>query len=74
MTLEPGDASPDLIRLRRWEDSGALWQVILRDTNGVEIALLTCDAGEEMGRLRTTAADVLEHVGDRRRSDDTDLH
>ena len=65
--------SGDLARLRRWEDSGALWQVMLRDANGVEIALLTCDAGEEMGRLRTNAPDVLDHVGDRRRSDDTDL-
>ena len=65
--------SGDLERLRRWEDSGALWQVMLRDANGVEIALLTCDAGEEMGRLRTNAPDVLDHVGDRRRSDDTDL-
>ena len=62
--------SEDLARLRRWEDSGALWQIVRRNPDGLEIALLTCDAGEEMGRLRTSAPDVREHVGDRLRSDD----
>lgn len=67
--------SEDLARLRRWEDSGALWQVVRRHPDGLEIALLTCDAGEEMGRLRTFARDVHEHVGDRRRSDEAaDVH
>ena len=62
--------SDDLARLQRWADSGALWQVVRRDADGMEIALLTCDAGEEMGRLRTSAPDVLDHVGGRWRSDE----
>jgi hypothetical protein len=59
----------DFGRLRRWEDSGARWRVVLRTADEVELALLTCDTGEEMGRLRTAAPDVLDHVGDRQRSD-----
>lgn len=61
--------SDDLGRLRRWEDSGARWRVVLRTADEVELALLTCDTGEEMGRLRTAVPDVLDHVGDRQRSD-----
>ena len=62
--------SDDLARLRRWEDSGALWQVVLCEADQMEIVLLTCDAGEEMGRVRTSAPDVRNHVGGRWRSDE----
>jgi hypothetical protein len=41
--------STDLDRLRRWEDSGAPWRVVLRKPGEVEIVLLTCDLGEEAG-------------------------
>jgi hypothetical protein len=51
-----------LDRLRRWEDSGATWRVIVRTPRDVEIALLTCDAGEEMDRLRSADADLLDYV------------
>jgi hypothetical protein len=59
----------DLAHLRRWEDSGAIWQVIRRGAGGVEVALLTCDAGEEVARLRSTDPEVLAYVSDRDRSD-----
>jgi hypothetical protein len=59
-----------LDRLRRWEDSGAPWRVVVRRPGEVEIALLTCDLGEEVGRLHSTDPAVLDHVGDRIRSDD----
>jgi hypothetical protein len=59
-----------LDRLRRWEDSGAPWRVVVRRPGEVEIALLTCDLGEEVGRLHSTDPAVLDHVGDRTRSDD----
>lgn len=62
--------SEDLDALRRWETSGATWQVLGREMGAVDIALLTCDAGEQVGRLRSDEADVLAYVGDRRRSDD----
>jgi hypothetical protein len=62
--------SADLDALRRWETSGATWQVLTREAGLVDVALLTCDAGEQVGRLRSNDADVLAYVGDRTRSDD----
>lgn len=57
-------------RLRRWEESGATWQVLARGAGGVVIALLSCDAGEEMDRLSSADPAVLAYVGDRERSDE----
>jgi hypothetical protein len=37
----------------------------------VEIALLTCDAGEEAGRLRSADPALLDYIGSRDRSDET---
>ena len=54
--------SEALDRLRRWEESGATWRVLVRTPESVEIALLSCDAGEEMDRLRTADPAVLDHV------------
>ena len=51
-----------LTRLLRWEDSGATWRVLGRTPDSVELALLTCDAGEEVDRLRSADPAVLEHV------------
>ena len=51
--------------LRRWEEAGATWRVVVRTPAEVEIALLTCDAGEEVDRLRTSDPDVLDYVADR---------
>jgi hypothetical protein len=62
--------SADLDRLRRWEDSGAPWRVVLRAPGEVEVALLTCDLGEEAGRLRSADPEVLAHIGHRNGSDD----
>ncbi len=59
-----------LDHLRRWEESGAAWRVVVRTPRDVEIALLTCDAGEEVDRLRTADPAVLAYVGTRDRSDD----
>lgn len=67
MSEVTGDA---LARLRRWEDSGATWRVLVRTTDSVEIALLSCDAGEEMDRLRTGDRAVLDHIGTRAESGD----
>ena len=57
--------SEALDRLRRWEESGATWRVLVRTPESVEIALLSCDAGEEMDRLRTADPAVLDHVNAR---------
>jgi hypothetical protein len=55
--------------LRRWEAAGALWRVVRRSPGHVEVALLTCDAGEEMDRLTSEDPEVLAYVGDRTASD-----
>jgi hypothetical protein len=60
--------SEALDRLRRWEDSGGTWRIVVEAGDAVDISLLTCDAGEEMDRIRSTDPDLLEHV--RPRSDD----
>ena len=62
--------SEDLDALLRWETGGATWRVLAREVGVVDIALLTCDAGEQVGRVRSDEADVLAYVGDRTRSDD----
>jgi hypothetical protein len=59
----------DVVRLQRWEDSGATWQVVARTPDGLLIALLTCDLGEEVGRLLSDDPAVLGFVGGRDRSD-----
>lgn len=55
--------------LRRWEDSGAVWRLLSRRGDLVEIALLTCSAGEEVGRLVSADPDLLAFVGTRTGSD-----
>ena len=56
--------------LRRWEASGAVWEVLAENGQELTIALLTCDAGEEMGRVRSADPELKAYVGSRRRSDD----
>jgi hypothetical protein len=55
--------------LRRWEAAGAQWRVIARTPDRIDVALLTCDAGEEVGRVSSDDPEVLEYVGDRPGSD-----
>ena len=69
MTMDD-HAVPPVDRLRRWENSGATWEVLSRGADGITIALLSCDAGEEMDRLSTADPDALAYVGGRERSDD----
>jgi hypothetical protein len=61
--------SEALDRLRRWEDSGATWRIVVRRPGDVEIALLTCDAGEQVDRIVTADREVLDYV-DRAAGDD----
>ena len=67
----PPSAEPDapVEVLRRWEDSGAVWRLLSRRGNLVEIALLTCSAGEEVGRLVSADPDLLAFVGTRTGND-----
>ena len=60
----------DLETLRRWEASGAIWRIAERRPGLVEVALLTCDGGEVVGRLRTRDPGALAYVGSWTGSDD----
>ncbi len=51
--------------LRRWEERGAVWQVVSRTPTRIEIALLTCTGGEEVDRLASSDPELLEFVGTR---------
>jgi hypothetical protein len=66
----PEGESGDLSRLRRWEDSGATWRVLSRTPGDVDLALLTCDAGEQVDRLRSADPALLAYLGDRTESSD----
>jgi hypothetical protein len=59
----------DLETLRRWEDFGAVWEVVHRTGGQVTLSLLRCDGGEEVGRLVSDDPAVLAHVA--RRVEDT---
>lgn len=56
--------------LRRWEDTGGVWRVVSRSDGWVEVSFLTCNAGEEMGRLTSADREVLEFIGARSGSDE----
>ncbi|ORB63997.1 hypothetical protein [Mycolicibacterium tusciae] len=56
--------------LQRWQDSGALWEVLARKSGSVTVALLRCDGGEEMDRFTSDDPRLLAFIGDRRSSDD----
>ena len=53
--------------LRRWEESGAVWRVISSSKDTVDIALLTCTAGEEIGRIHTSDPQVRAYLRSRTR-------
>lgn len=52
--------------LRRWQDSGATWQVVARTGHGVTIALMRCDGGEEADRFTSDDPALLDFVGHKR--------
>ncbi|MGZ5392094.1 MAG: hypothetical protein ACXWD3_09680 [Mycobacterium sp.] len=56
--------------LERWQDSGAIWQVIARRGDTLTVALLRCDGGEEMDRFNSDDSRLLEFIGNRRSSED----
>lgn len=56
--------------LERWQRSGAVWRVIGRGRSRVTVALLSCDAGEEVERLSSADPTWLAHLQGRDSSDD----
>jgi hypothetical protein len=63
-------SEPDVVAaLRRWEGSGAVWQVVGRTADSVTVALLTCDGGQEVERLSSADPALLAYVADRESSE-----
>lgn len=56
--------------LQRWQDSGAVWEVVSRTGRTVTVALLRCDGGEEVDRFTSADPRVLEFIRDRRSSEE----
>lgn len=56
-------SGPDLVAaLQRWQDFGAVWQVLDRGKGGVTVGLFRCDGGEEAGRFTSNAPELLAFV------------
>ena len=50
----------------RWQDAGAVWEVVAQTSTGVTVALLRCDGGEEVDRFTSGDERLLEFVRQRR--------
>jgi len=58
-----GDDDRDYVaELTRWQESGATWQVVARTRQGVTVALMRCDGGEEVDRFTSSDPRLLEFV------------
>ncbi|KKW65060.1 hypothetical protein ABQF17_22060 [Mycolicibacterium elephantis] len=56
--------------LQRWQDAGAVWEVVSRRDGSVTVALLRCDGGEEADRFTSDDPRLLDFIGDRRSSEE----
>jgi len=59
-----------LAEIQRWQDSGAVWEVVSRRGDNVTIALLRFDGCEEMDRFTSDDPRLLDFIGDRRSSEE----
>lgn len=59
-----------LAALRRWQESGAAWRVVTWDPTRATVALLRCDAGEEVDRLTSTDTAWVAYLEGREGSED----
>jgi anti-sigma factor ChrR (cupin superfamily) len=51
--------------LERWESFGGRWRVLARSDGSVTIALLSCDGGEQMGRVAGSSLDLAGYEASR---------
>jgi hypothetical protein len=54
--------SDALEELRRWEDFGAVWDVVRRTRGEMTVSLHRCDGGEEVGRITSRDPAFLAYV------------
>lgn len=66
-----GETGRELVKvLERWSSAGAVWRVVERSATSVTVALLRCDAGEEVQRFASADRELLLYLGDRTSSED----
>jgi len=56
--------------LRRWEERGAVWQVVGEGPAGVTVALCRCDGGEEVDRLTSDDPALRDYLDGRSSSEE----
>jgi len=54
----------------RWERSGGHWRVVSDDGDHLTLSLVTCDGGEEMGRVHADDPGLRAHVAGRTASEE----
>jgi hypothetical protein len=58
-----GDDDRDYVaELTRWQECGATWQVVAQTRQGVTVALMRCDGGEEVDRFTSSDPRLLAFV------------
>jgi hypothetical protein len=57
-----------IAELQRWQDAGAVWEVISRRGSSVTVALLRCDGGEEVDRFTSDDPQLIDFIGKRQSS------
>jgi hypothetical protein len=57
-----------IAELQRWQDAGAVWEVISRRGSSVTVALLRCDGGEEVDRFTSDDPRLIDFIGERQSS------
>jgi hypothetical protein len=55
-------SSGGLADLRRWIDSGGVWELVEVDADRAVVALITCTGGEVVGTLDSRDPDLLAFV------------
>jgi hypothetical protein len=59
------DADDPVDALRRWEEFGAVWQVVHRVGDEVTVSLCRCDGGEEVSRIVSSDPLLLAFLDER---------
>lgn len=59
---QPEAEISDRDRLGRWVGAGGEWDLVGRTSTTLTVALLTCDRGEEMGRIVSSDPDFASYV------------
>jgi hypothetical protein len=62
--------TPAVEVLRRWERGGAVWRLLSRTGDEVEISLMTCTGDQEVDRLVSSDPQLLDFLQGRTRSDE----